>query len=92
MEEDHLFTNPKLLPASIGMQFVTSLLQKVDEDQKHAFTERLLPYLRSLRRSKEALVEVLQGVSVSIDSSTDTLLTCEQKSHFLTFSGKASQL
>ena len=64
LEEDRLFTNTKLPSASIGMQLVTSLLQKVDEDQKHTSTERLLPYLRSLRRSKEALVEVLQGVSV----------------------------
>ena len=60
--EYHLCTETKPPPVSIGMQFVTDLLRKVDEDQKDSFRERVLPYLRSLRISKEALVEVLLGV------------------------------
>ena len=71
LEDDRLLTGTKLLPASIGMQLVTDLLQKVDEHQKDSFTERvLLPKLRSLRRSKEALVGVLQGAP-----AVDHLLT-----------------
>lgn len=64
LEEDRLLTETNLPPASIGMQLVTDLFRKVDEDQKDSFTERvLLPKLRSLRRSKEALVAMLQGLS-----------------------------
>ena len=64
LAEDCLVAGKDLPPRVIGMQFVTSLLQKVDEDQKDEVLKRLLPYLRSLRRSKEALIEVLQGASI----------------------------
>ena len=64
LEEDRLLTATKLPPASKGMQLVTDLFRTVDEDQKDSFRERvLLPNLRSLRRSKETLAEVLQGLS-----------------------------
>lgn len=64
LEEDRLLTATKLPPASMGMQLVKDLFRTVDEDQKDSFRERvLLPNLRSLRRSKEALAEVLQGLS-----------------------------
>ena len=68
--EYSLSAKTKPPPASIGMQLVTDLLRKVDEDQKDIFTERvLLPKLRSLRTFKEALVEVLQGVPPRSNSS-----------------------
>ena len=63
VEEYRLLRGTKLTPVSIGMGYVAALLQKVDEEQKDGFRERFwLPRLRSLRTSKEALVEVLQGV------------------------------
>ncbi|KAL9075300.1 MAG: hypothetical protein Q9161_001677 [Pseudevernia consocians] len=63
MEENRMLKRTKLSAVSIGMEFVAALLHKVDEEQKDSFRERiLLPSLRSLRTSKEALVEVLQGV------------------------------
>ena len=67
------------------MRYVTSLLRKVDERQKDGFTEGLLPYMR---RSGEALVEVLRGVPVSKHLSTDTLLMHEGEEDFLAFCGK----
>ena len=61
--EYQLLRGAKPPAASIGMQLVTELLQKVDEDQKDSFRERvLLPKLRPLQAFKGALIEVLQGV------------------------------
>ena len=56
-------TKTKVAPAHIGLQLVTDILKKVDDDQKDSFTEKiLLPNLRSLRIAKEALIEVLRGM------------------------------
>ena len=48
--------------ASIGMQIVTNLFAKVDKDQRDKGMEKILPYLSSLRPSKEALFYALQGM------------------------------
>ena len=56
-------TKKKVAPADIGLELVTDILKKVDDDQKDRFTEKiLLPNLRSLRIAKEALIEVLRGM------------------------------
>ena len=61
--EYQMITTKKLAPADIGLRLVTGILEKVDEDQKDSFTEKiLLPHLRSLRIAKEALIEVLRGM------------------------------
>ena len=58
-----ILTKKKVAPADIGLELVTDILKKVDDDQKDSFTEKiLLPNLRSLRIAKEALIEVLQGM------------------------------
>ena len=44
------------------MQIVTNLFAKVDKDQRDKAMEKILPYLSSLRLSKEALLHVLQGM------------------------------
>ena len=67
LEEDRLLTETRLPPSKLGMRFVTDLFRQVDKDQKDNF--RGLPYMRSLRRSKEALLEVLQGTSALYDIS-----------------------
>ena len=56
-------TEKNVAPADIGLQLVTDILKKVDEDQKDSFTEKnLLPNLISLRIAKEALIEELRGM------------------------------
>ena len=65
--EYQLLRGAKSTPVEIGMQLVTSLLKKVDEEQKDSFRERFwLPKLRQLRTYKEAIVEVLQGAPPSL--------------------------
>lgn len=83
-------TETELPPAMIGVQFVTDLLQKVDKDQKDEFrSKHLLPYLISLRKSEEALIEVLQGASsASKRLFTVTSLTHGQENQFTSFCGK----
>ena len=75
-------------PALLGLQTVIDMFGQVDEDQKDDFGEKDLSCIRSLRTSKEALIEVLQGTPASKLSSTVTALTYGQGNPSLTSCGK----